>query len=257
MPPIRKPNGALLGQRCSFLMEQSISVTFHMAQGTFFDTEDEDAAQMAQDSSVVLRRNAYRTPRVEAPQAVSVLCNTSSVCPPPVFKRGKKVNADKPCYDDSFAGLYKYFLANPAMASQVDLPEYVKFKSTDLRPSGAFDCNTLPNNRITLESIDSNAEFKQYWHDQLYKDGIIRLFWRRDQQPPKDVDNEHWVYMSGDNDMNMPLIKQGLDVPFPNYIEFNIAEMLAHLFFPYASNTCSVNKQHVPVSDRVCNVFYT
>lgn len=257
MPPIRKPNGALLGQRCSFLLEQTISVTFHMAQATFFDTEEEDAAQMRQDSSVVLRRNAYRTPRVEQPQTTSVFCNTSSVCPTPVIKPLAKFADDKPCYDDSFAGLFKFFEANPAMASQVDLPEYVKFLKSDVIPSNAFDCNTLPNNRITLELIDSNQDFKKYWHEQLYKDGIVRLFWRKDQQPPKDVDGEHWVYMSGDNQMNMPLIKQGLDVEFPNYIEFNVAEMLAHLFFPYASNTCKLEKKYVPVPDRVINVFYT
>lgn len=39
MPPIKKPNGALLGQRCSVLLEQSFSITFHMNETTF-DLED-------------------------------------------------------------------------------------------------------------------------------------------------------------------------------------------------------------------------
>lgn len=57
MPPIKKPNGALLGQRCSVMMEQSFSVTLNFTQSVF-DTEEEKHI-MAQKDGIILRRNLY------------------------------------------------------------------------------------------------------------------------------------------------------------------------------------------------------
>nr|QTE03894.1 MAG: VP1 [Tarsiger cyanurus densovirus] len=62
MPPILKPNGALLGQRCSFVLEQSFEVTFHFPQALFdYDVNPlEDALNFGnQDNAVMLRRNFY------------------------------------------------------------------------------------------------------------------------------------------------------------------------------------------------------
>nr|QTE03889.1 MAG: VP1 [Tarsiger cyanurus densovirus] len=60
MPPILKPNGALLGQRASFTLEQHVSVTFNQIQSVFDSEEDIDTdLYMNQASGVKLRRNIY------------------------------------------------------------------------------------------------------------------------------------------------------------------------------------------------------
>lgn len=57
MPPIKKPNGALLGQRCSMMLEQHMSVTLHFTESVF---EPEEADEMlGQKDGVILRRNIY------------------------------------------------------------------------------------------------------------------------------------------------------------------------------------------------------
>lgn len=265
MPPIRKPGGALLGQRCSFLLEQSMSITLHMSQGTFFPDESDDALQMNQDNSVVIRRNVYPTPDVSV-DTVSIYCIDSSLCKKEAreklkYKRGKPiVYADKKCYDDSYKGFHIYLQDNPAIASIFDIEKFCSFQHADVLPPGAFNCSTLPNSQIVLDNADGPeyVAFKKYWHDQLYKDGKLYLYWLKTKQPPKDQDNEHWVYMTGDANMNMPLIKQGLDVEFPNYVVYNIAEFLAEQFFPRVLNLCFVPyKKQAPVANRVCNVFFT
>lgn len=60
MPPIKKPNGALLGQRCSVMVEQSFSVTFNAHEATFEGYDEQtDADVMAQNNAVIIRRGIY------------------------------------------------------------------------------------------------------------------------------------------------------------------------------------------------------
>lgn len=69
--PIRKPDNALLGQRCNFLLEQHVSVTFHCSQGTFTDT-DVDSRMIDQDHSIITRRHVFPTPETITPP--NLLC---------------------------------------------------------------------------------------------------------------------------------------------------------------------------------------
>lgn len=89
--PIRKPNGQLLGQRCSFVLEQNISVTFHMNQSMFGEF-DEDINFIAQDDGVIVRRGVYRKP-VSIKKDNPYLCgdrNKKNSEKPPLKKRFKK-----------------------------------------------------------------------------------------------------------------------------------------------------------------------
>lgn len=52
MPPIKKGDGTLIKQRCSFIMEQTVSVTFHFPETV---TEDNAEHMLAQKNAVILR----------------------------------------------------------------------------------------------------------------------------------------------------------------------------------------------------------
>lgn len=57
MPPIFKANGTLLGQRASFLLETSFSVTFNFNEAIF---DDEEAREfLSQKAAVILRPNVH------------------------------------------------------------------------------------------------------------------------------------------------------------------------------------------------------
>lgn len=64
MPPIKKHDGTLIKQRCSFIMEQGLSVTFHFPE----TVSEEDADFMdAQNKGVILRPafiNSYKVPSI-------------------------------------------------------------------------------------------------------------------------------------------------------------------------------------------------
>lgn len=63
MPPIKKPNGALLGQRCSFMMEQCMSITFNAVESVW--EEGTDNLILDQKDAVILRRNIYGNPTIK------------------------------------------------------------------------------------------------------------------------------------------------------------------------------------------------
>nr|QJI53755.1 MAG: nonstructural protein [Densovirinae sp.] len=69
MPPIRKGDGTLIKQRCSFIMEQTVSVTFHFPETV---TEDNAEYMLAQKNAVILR-----------PAIVKIKKNASSSPKPP------------------------------------------------------------------------------------------------------------------------------------------------------------------------------
>lgn len=61
MPPIKKANGALLKQRCSFLMEQEFSITFNFTESVFPDdsvsvTDDEGELHALHSAHAALNR---------------------------------------------------------------------------------------------------------------------------------------------------------------------------------------------------------
>lgn len=84
MPPIKKPNGALLGQRCSVLLEQSFSVTLHFPTSIFAgeneEMEDTPMDEIPdQNSGIMLRRNVYGKPASDRPVEKNWYCGTGRI----------------------------------------------------------------------------------------------------------------------------------------------------------------------------------
>lgn len=68
MPPIKKNDGTLIKQRCSFIMEQSMSITFHFPETV---TEDSAEDMLQQRDAVVLRPaivSMKKNPKPESPK---------------------------------------------------------------------------------------------------------------------------------------------------------------------------------------------
>nr|QTE03899.1 MAG: VP1 [Phylloscopus fuscatus densovirus] len=131
MPPIRKPNGALLGQRCSALMEQSMSVTFHFHESTFATGEDQ-TNMMAQKHGAVIRRAIYGQTTTEPAEPAwngGPLCPYGMIC--------EEVQGDKLCkYKNSFRGLFTF---------AYDLPKATRegcFIEHETKPDDATEANT-------------------------------------------------------------------------------------------------------------------
>lgn len=61
MPPIRKGDGSLIKQRCSFIMEQHVSVTFHMPETA---AESESQYMLDQKKGVILRPAVIKIKRI-------------------------------------------------------------------------------------------------------------------------------------------------------------------------------------------------
>lgn len=74
MPPIRKANGALLKQRCSFMLEQEFSITLEFSEGVWDDGENATSKYLLnQNDGIVLRPNIYGTTQVQ-PDAEGAYC---------------------------------------------------------------------------------------------------------------------------------------------------------------------------------------
>lgn len=290
MPPIMKPNGSLLGQRCSLMLEQTIAVTFYFNQATYMPDAEEDARQVSQDNAVILRRNFYPVPDSK-PVVRSTLCpdGTKLVCKENLT--GEQVwnllfqqpNVD--CYPDSFAGLWAYFIKN-----QQNLHKYVTFRRYDAgggAPTIAYDCRgiTTDNKNLRTEVLDLNSiypNFKNYWIYRYNENGIIYLYWDpndKNLQPPiEDIDGIYkWVYWNNNNTTSQPLVLQGTDVEFPNYINIDIKTMLNETFFTFSDNICvpdtmlseepkpkrqrcteaTLYTKHHAVANKTCKTFFT
>nr|QKE54902.1 MAG: hypothetical protein [Parvoviridae sp.] len=76
MPPIRKANGALLKQRCSFMLEQEFSVTLQFSEGVWDDGDDATSKYILnQHDGIILRPNVYGTTQ-KAPAAEGAFCSS-------------------------------------------------------------------------------------------------------------------------------------------------------------------------------------
>lgn len=90
MPPIRKANGSILKQRCSFMLEQEISITIHFQQNAWGE-DDERANLLNQKDAIIVRPVMYGTfeaAPTPPPKETGPLCIGRIKCEPP--KRIKK-----------------------------------------------------------------------------------------------------------------------------------------------------------------------
>nr|QTE03903.1 MAG: VP1 [Phylloscopus fuscatus densovirus] len=254
MPPIRKPNDALLGQRCSVFIEQEMSITFHMNQGTFMETYALDALQMNQDNAVILRRNFYPVPTIES-NTDSVICPTTSVCDP---------QSTKTCYDDSFAGLSKFYLDNTLL--RLNFSKYCTLAKVSLKPTNAIDM-TAGNidEGINFAKIDTSDPwgFKRAWIKALRSDDkTLELWWdpRYIVRPPKDDELGHWVYVycNDEDDYANYLVRNEVTKEFQNSLTFDI-EKIRNEVIANSANVCTVESKAPtpePVKNRKCKAFF-
>lgn len=171
MPPIRKANGALLKQRCSFIMEQSFSITFNISE-TIFGVDSEginyDQWQLDQKDAVVLRPNFYGklvpnvVPPVNGPfgeNCPNACVSSSSLLAQP------EILADT-CYDNDMAGFKKFLIDTCSPGSN--------FKFNDVDYQGVLpkiDKNPFNFNWISMvpkaEVLDIEPD---YIVDQIFID---------------------------------------------------------------------------------------
>lgn len=260
MPPIKKPNGALLGQRCSFILEQHMSVTFHMNQSTFFKDEEDDALQVNQDNQIILRRNIYPTPTTDAVVSDSIYCGKrEEQCDdqaPPNKKQKLDDAAPKKCYASNFLGLTEFLNDN-----KVQLNTYISsYDPTEEKPADAYDvtpiCDVIRTGdkisyRLNFISIDANDKdngFRKAWQNAINTNTKLKI-WMKD--PFKFTSGACPILVAG----NYVVVTLSSCTGKPLYLEFDVNDFLAKEFFPKTNTKC-VLKQSASVPDKTCNLFF-
>ncbi|DAC81759.1 TPA_asm: vP1 [Dog feces bidnaparvovirus] len=168
MPPIKKPNGALLGQRVSFLLEQSFSVTFHFSTAVFSDFDMEDPEQkyiMDQKDGIILRNNVYGKAGINIEQNDSPFCGRNSQ-----FKCATPTCPDA----DDWPNLIYYMLTlTPSQAAfhyNYEISNNPNLFDED-KIAGTIE---LPN--LTTDTFLSNPTFQGIWMDMSSAPGgLIRI----------------------------------------------------------------------------------
>lgn len=244
MPPIRKPNEAMLGQRCSMLMEQHISLTFHMTQATFMDDDEENAQQMNQDNAVILRRNFYPVPDIKK-TGFSPFCSTDGCdieCDTTISKKVKQA----PCkYENNWEG-FTQFVSDTTKEKVINNDLWIidrQFSSDNLYTHTSKDPVPVP-----LKTVDlfSDQAFRDFYEEKVKK-GEKQLFIDYTNAPK--VGN--YIQLFLENDMNI------LYDPTTNkrYLEFYVDGLDAQLK-KYNIKCVCPKKIQKAVTNKVCNTFF-
>nr|WAX26046.1 MAG: major capsid protein [Army ant associated bidensovirus 4] len=256
MPPIRKPNGALLGQRCSFIMEQFFSVRLYFNKGTFFPTEQEDAFQMMQNNQILLRRNIYPIPvKVkDETDTNSVFCpRGTSVCvgaplpprrrkliPLPKIPRAK----EKKCYENNFKGLIKF------LDDTLDLEfnQCFTFLKDGEPPTNSTDVLDISDPLAPNEILEYPG-FMKIW-ESLIDEEETYFYPFRWIGPPEEEDG-YYVYWK--DSKGRAIVKQGTDIDFPTLIYMDKRKFLK-LFFESSTTVCKPTTY--AVADKTAKCFF-
>lgn len=269
MPPIKKPNGALLGQRCSFLLEQEISITFNFNQSTFFGTEEDDAMQTHQDDTILLRPNIYPKPVLAKPNP-SIFCGTKGdSCKPeppmeegPLSKRIRLADPTPKCYEGTWKGLLQ-FCDDFKLTNTFN--SYMDYARVQNRPSDALDVFEVILQTENLYSIDLSMMdksdkldiFKNTWIKAIDDNKPLSL-WFSDQ--PRRNAYEEWIYfIGGDVATTLAVLPTKDWTLYPNYVKFDVNKWLEEVFFKYATNNlCYIAPPNkAPAAyDRTCTTFF-
>lgn len=157
MPPIRKANGALLKQRCSFVLEQSFSVTFNTVESIWDD--DTDKYTLNQRDGVIVRPVLY-TKMLSQTKDEGALC-----------KVGKFVcTGDKCPYDNSFASLIEVLADNEPTSGVISF-------AASFKPSGTFKYE-LPEPGTFDNNVFFSDGFKAKWKSWIdyIEPGLLQNF---------------------------------------------------------------------------------
>nr|WAX26044.1 MAG: major capsid protein [Army ant associated bidensovirus 2] len=181
MPPIRKPNGSLLGQRCSLYMEQEISVTFHANQATFFPDEADDAMQVNQDNQIILRRNIYPTPTI-TDTGRSFFCKPKEESECQLYAPQPWIKRAPPCFTDSSRGMADSIIY---YKQQLELAPFITMSQSNPLPPGAYDFSggTPATKFFRLEWLsDPTYAGREYdalpfWEAARDNNGMFSIWW--------------------------------------------------------------------------------
>nr|QKN89075.1 MAG: hypothetical protein [Parvoviridae sp.] len=209
MPPIRKPGGELLGQRCSLFMEQSVTIRFHCSQAIFDNAETNDnELQVHQDNQVVIRRNFYPTPvLISGGGTGGPICPGDSQCQTysdtktskkkyleKLEKERNKVHkfADKPCVEDSWDKITSMI----DILTDGELKSIMRFSIEYPTEEGIIEFKSKSTNFwLFNERYFADADFQTAWKNGQ-KDGV-KIFCKitPDPYPINDVE---YAYVSLD-----------------------------------------------------------
>lgn len=259
MPPIRKPGGELLGQRCSMFVEQSVTIRFHCSQAIFDNSDDNDnELQVNQDNQVLLRRNFYPTPLPITNEGP--LCPSGSSCK--VFNEKKRKNkADKPCYENTWAGFNKFigtlnddemlsiFYASKTYPTMEGIREVSEELFTRTCSSTSDTCFGL-NAGNTYADYGPDEYFEKEWRLSLiegtgffcpitlpiFNDNLFAVLYREGQQ--------YWNYT-----IDKDQVKEY------KYFIFDV-QAFSKLLSEKSNTVCNVYSNADPAFDKTCNVFF-
>nr|WAX26040.1 MAG: major capsid protein [Army ant associated bidensovirus 1] len=204
MPPIRKPNGTLLGQRCSVYLEQEIEITLHANQATFFDNETDDALQVNQDNQIVLRRNVYPEPTVtEAGRGFFCNPKEESKCDEDTLlipSKRQKVEA-VPCFIDSAAGMCSAISYYSKRG--LSLQQFCTFSQNPALPPGAADMQAFftPQRAAFRWDFMSDPNKKEneilpYWEFARDNNQNMVLWWGQKEPQEGNPENIYAWYVN-------------------------------------------------------------
>lgn len=247
MPPILKPNGAPLGQRCSCTMEQSVTIRFDMTQAVFQD-ESTDAQQMAQKDAVILRRAIYPTPGGAPP-------------PPPKLnswfcRHGLDPKFENE-YEDTVLGIIKYFKEQD-MTNIQNFTDFTSNPPDD--PMQLYKCKEGQKGFIfdDLSFLDRNLITRWFYCMQNGLPLYVKcdpVLYQPDIQDPKEY-YAYWLRNDADplDYPNNVILRQGDDVASPDYFIIYM-NRFTQFVQDNASMKC-LSKYYANANNNVATAFF-
>lgn len=235
MPPIRKANGALLKQRCSFMMEQSFSITFHIPESVW-GTESNNDYILDQSDGVVIRKNVYGTQKGAQPPPQ----DESAICKP-----GSTIECDDInfCpYDNSFSSLIDLFVYDNSSMWTLAVT----------KPTGAVYSHKV--DKIVNNQHIMTDDFKNTWKAFIANAGASATFYfeatssRTIDVYLNDRYGEVWSY-SGTGDQKYLVLRRDY------YAERLAALGITCIVAPNPTDKKYADNATTPVN-RVANVFF-
>lgn len=249
MPPIYSNTDALIGQTCSALLEQHISVTFHMNQAVFFANEDDDAQQVNQDNQILLRRNIYPTPvKIKPPKPPINGQNEKSV----FCRKGKLIckndptNKDQKCYGNDFSSLSDFI-------DSLQPGEFEELFTFQGKRPGPCPGDIMTSTYITTNSVRHGETFQRIWEKWIDGVNYTWLCFKISGAIIEDNKYVYWVNSSG-----KPIVTRPVTSIYQDYIHLH-KEKFLELFFAKTGSACDETYLASPrdvVYDETATVFF-
>lgn len=236
MPPIKKPNGALLGQRTSFIMEQNFHIRLNFGQTACGDLDSSSTNFLYQDDAITLRRNVY--PKPYQVERVSPFCK---------YGLKRKTTTIALPFPDTAIGMAQWL--DGLTKAQMN-----RFITIARAPTECDDTSNLwkeLNDEILVPQ--SWVEYGKEWRTLINDDAkFICVKWKNVAQDP--IIPRQWVYFY--NNQGATIFQGDIDDP-PKYMKIDITKMRELLFELYPNLSCNTEPQlAAPVIDTTSNVFY-